>query len=60
MLITCSLLLRSYQMPDMRKIRGRPLDLDKAAVELRVPKHTLMKYNRPLLQEYAKKVHGEV
>jgi hypothetical protein len=47
-------------MVDMRKIRGKPLDLDKAAKELGVPKHTLMKYNRPLLQEYAKKVHGEV
>jgi len=40
---------------DIRKIRGKPVDLDKAAKELNVPKESLMKYNRPILQEWAKK-----
>ncbi len=42
-------------MTDIRKIRGKPVDLDKAAKELNVPKESLMKYNRPILQEWAKK-----
>ena len=46
-------------MVDMRKIRGKPVDLDKAAEVLEVPKESLMKYNRPILQEWAKKEHGE-
>ena len=46
-------------MVDMRRIRGRPVDMDKAAKELNVPKESLMKYNRPILQEWAKVQHGE-
>lgn len=42
-------------MTDIRKIRGKPVDLDKAAKDLNVPKESLMKYNRPILQEWAKK-----
>lgn len=45
-------------MVDIRRIRGKPVDLDKAAEELKVPKESLMKYNRPLLQEWAKKQQG--
>lgn len=40
---------------DIRRIRGKPIDLDKATEELGVPKESLMKYNRPLLQEWAKR-----
>lgn len=42
-------------MMDIRKIRGKPVDMDKATKELNVPKESLMKYNRPILQEWAKK-----
>ena len=42
-------------MTDIRKIRGKPVDLDRAAKELDVPRESLMKYNRPILQEWAKK-----
>ena len=42
-------------MTDIRKIRGKPVDMDKAAKDLNVPKESLMKYNRPILQEWAKK-----
>lgn len=45
-------------MTDIRRIRGKPVDMDKAASELEVPKESLMKYNRPLLQEWAKKQGG--
>lgn len=44
---------------DMRPIRGKPVDMDKAARELNVPKESLKKYNRPMLQEWAKKEHKE-
>jgi len=42
-------------MTDIRRIRGKLVDLDKATKELKVPKESLMKYNRPILQEWAKK-----
>lgn len=42
-------------MTDIRKIRGKLVDLDKATKELDVPKESLMKYNRPILQEWTKK-----
>jgi len=42
-------------MVDIRKIRGKPVDLDKAVKELDIPKESLMKYNRPILQKWAKK-----
>ena len=42
-------------MTAIRKIRGKLVDLDKAAEELGVPKESLMKYNRLILQEWAKK-----
>jgi hypothetical protein len=47
-------------MVDIRKVRGKPVDLDKAAEELQVPKESLLgKYNRPILQKWAAKEHGE-
>ena len=41
-------------MANIRKIRGKPTDLDKVAEELKVPKESLMKYNRPILQDWVK------
>lgn len=47
-------------MSTMRMVRGKLVDLDRAAKELGVPKESLRgKYNRPLLQEWVKNLKEE-
>jgi len=41
-------------MTTIRRIRGRSVNLDEIAKELNVPKESLMKYNRPILQKWVK------